>query len=105
MRTTLAVALGFDAMTSRAARILHDGNTINLGTKKVLLGADVRFRFLDPAGDKWREVREGKSRAAALHGAIPDMPACMKRAHPAAEFVVIRDARKWPQEWFTDDCP
>jgi hypothetical protein len=106
LRTSLAVALGFDALLSRAARILHDGNVSNLGSKTHLLHSEVRFRFIDPAGSGWREFREGKSRAAALHpGPDPDLSACMARARTSKEFVVVRDARSWPSRWASDDCP
>lgn len=106
LRDSLATALGFDAFVSRAGRLLHEGNTVGLGGARKLLESDIKLRFLDPHSKGWREVKEGRAQAAAIHRAQePDMAACVGRARAGHEVVVRRDARSWPTDWTTTDCP
>ncbi|WP_262851537.1 hypothetical protein [Mumia quercus] len=106
LRDSLATALGFDALVSRAGRLLHEGNVIDLGRARKLLDTDIKFRFLDPHPKGWREVKEGGVHAAAIHRASePDMAACLARARANYEVVVRRDARSWPTDWTTTECP
>lgn len=106
LRDSLAAALGFDAFASRAGRLLHEGNTLDLGGARKLLDTDIKFRFLDPHPRGWREIKEGRAQAAAIHRAqIPDMAACVGRGRADHEVIVTRDARSWPTDWITTDCP
>lgn len=106
LRDSLATALGFDALASRAGRFLHEGNTIDLGRGRRLLDTDIKLRFLDPHAGGWREIKEGRARAARVHlTPTPDMAACVARARADYEVVITRDARSWPTDWTTTDCP
>lgn len=106
LRDSLATALGFDAFLSRAARLLHEGNKVDLGGRVKLLETDIRLRFIDPHAAGWRELKEGRRQAAAIHrSGQPDMSACVARARVEHEVVVTRDARQWPVNWTTTDCP
>lgn len=106
LRSSVAVALGFDALASRSARLLNEGNTVGLGGSGKILETDITFRFMDPNGAKLRELREGGGRAVAVHdGMQPDMTGCITRARGHNDFVVVRDARSWPVSWVSTDCP
>lgn len=106
LRDSLATALGFDAFLSRAARLLYEGNVVDLGVGKKLIATDIKFRFLDPHALGWREIKEGRQKAAAIHrSAAPNMAACAGRARSEYEVIVTRDARSWPIAWTTTDCP
>lgn len=106
LRFSVAVALGFDALASRAARLLNEGNSAGLGGSGKILESDITFRFIDPDGPNKREIREGAGRAAAVHnGQQADMSACLTRARRHNDFVIERDARSWPINWISTDCP
>lgn len=100
-----AVAIAFDALASRACRILATSKTTSLGTKKVA-GADISIRFLKHSSGRWREVREDHSKAIRRH---KDLHVGIAKAHASAvkhhEFIVVQDARGIPVDWISTDVP
>lgn len=106
LRSSVAIAVSFDALVSRAGRFLYEGNTVRLGQKKKIQQTEIRLRMLDQRLRDWAEIPQGRRRAAVVHrSAEPDLVACVGRARAAAEFVIVRDEARLPVNWVPVDCP
>lgn len=102
--TAMAIALGFDALLSKACRLLSVGDAALL--QGTLSASEVSFRFVRPQGKTWREVREGSSRAVARYTARERAIAGAKsHADVTRDVLVLQDSDGTPREWWTTDVP
>lgn len=105
-RASLAVAISFDALLSRAGLLLYQGNTARLGEKRKIQQGEIRTRMLEKRRRDWAEIPQGRRRAAFVHRSRePDVIGCVTRARAAGEFVVLRDEARLPFDWVPVDCP
>ncbi|MDF9871000.1 hypothetical protein [[Kitasatospora] papulosa] len=99
----LAIALGFDVLASRAARLLRDGDEEIL-RGKVKVSQGFKFRFLDIEARGFVERREGVSRAVKV---TKDEEVAVKSAvtnsTKSEEPLVRRDSSSLPVRWFITD--
>lgn len=103
-RDALAIGIGFDALATRAARLVatRRDQPIHRGR---LIDSDVSFRFLDPIGTAWRETAEGR-RATYIGASLASLRgACSGRARRRHEVVVIRSPNTTRVDWQTSDLP
>jgi hypothetical protein len=100
-----SIALGFDILGSRAARMLR------LGDPKILAGraklADsVHIRFLQERPKGYAEVREGALRAARITVDLDEAwKLALSTATPNGEPVVLCDKAGRPVDWMITDVP
>lgn len=101
-RDALAVAIGFDALTSRAARLIasrrdHDVHEGSLEDRHVVV------RFVDETAAGWLESCEGRK----VQYRHPDLAVlldrCKTRARQRHQFVVVRTLNKTPMDWGSTD--
>ncbi|MFB6706386.1 hypothetical protein ACFCW6_16950 [Streptomyces sp. NPDC056333] len=100
----IAIALGFDIVASRAARLLKEGEAEILAGK-IKVSDGLAMRFLDTDSKGFIERREGIARAVKI---TKDSGEALKRAVKNAaklyEPVVSRNARGLPTAWVTTDA-
>ena len=101
--TASYIALGFDALLSRAARLIRDADARHLGGE-ALLHSSVRLRFLDERNGYWAEVTEGAKRAVRRERnrevAVRNAEG---RALPQREVVLVRGIDGFPTTWRSMD--
>jgi hypothetical protein len=104
-RSSLAIAISFDALLSRTARLLHESTKDLAGARKVQ-ETEVRLRFLDRRATDWAERPQGAQRVFRVHRTPePDLAACLNRARPKHEMVIVRDVSQIPTDWHVVDAP
>lgn len=97
----IAIALSFDALTSRSLRRFLNRDASFLADSGSIQHADVPIRFLDPSGAKWREVKEGHTRAVKRDADRAALTAaCLARSNARDDVVIVRDSRQQPVEWY-----
>ncbi|XUL89189.1 hypothetical protein ACQ86D_23210 [Streptomyces galilaeus] len=99
----ISIALGFDVVASRAARLLKEGDPEIL-VKKVRVSDGLVIRFLDRETKGCVERKEGTARAIKITK-DPDeaLKRAVRNAQKAFEPVVSRDARGLPISWIATD--
>lgn len=99
----VSIALGFDVVASRAARMLRDGDPeILAGKLKISEGLEVRFLDEEPRGHV--ERRETAQRASSV--TKDAQTALQKAVQNAIRFrspVVLRDQSGLPRNWVITD--
>lgn len=99
----LAVGLAFDVLISRACRLLGAGDAAVLAGNRID-SSTVAIRFVEPSARGWREIEEGRSRAAQVH---PDrataVTSAIARAKSSGQVVVALDASGTPDHWWCTD--
>jgi hypothetical protein len=99
----IAIALGFDVIASRAARLIREGDS-GILAGKVKLAGTVRIRFLDVETRGTVERREGRVRAVSVN---KDPSAALKNAVRNAttdkDPVVSRGPSQLPVNWVITD--
>jgi hypothetical protein len=100
-KTIVAIAVGFDSLISTACMrlISHDRE---LFRGRSLTSSDVSFRFIQLVNGKWKESKEGSTRASGQHStkerAIASALARSTRHH---EVVVVLTAAGIVEDWFS----
>lgn len=98
-----AIALGFDVVASRAARLLKEGDPVILA-KKVRVSDGLVIRFLDHGSKGYVERKEGVVRAVKITKDADDaVKRAVRNAQKAHEPVVSRDASGLPVSWIPTD--
>lgn len=101
--TAIATALSFDALVSRATRLLGEGDSGLLGGGRVKQ-EDIGIRFLKESGSSWREMREGAAQAYRVHSdQATGLAGTLVRARGERQFVVITDEQGLPIDWRTTE--
>ncbi|MFC8131574.1 hypothetical protein [Streptomyces sp. NPDC057302] len=99
----LGIAMGFDLLISRAARMLRDGDAQIL-KDKVELSKGITLRFLDEVKGGYSERVEGAVRAVKKH---PDRDSAWKISMPrsfnADQPLIERNKSELPIVWATPD--
>jgi hypothetical protein len=99
----VSIALGFDVIASRAARLLRDGNAALLAGK-VKISDDLEIRFLDDEPRGHVERRETVQRALSV---TKDPQVALQKAVQGAgrsrSPVVLRDRSGLPRNWVITD--
>ncbi|MCC9155649.1 hypothetical protein LZP81_14515 [Streptomyces parvulus] len=99
----LAIALGFDVLTSRASRLIRDGDG-HILKEKVELAKSIVLRFLDEAKGGYSEKIENSARAYKKHADRDTAwKASMQRATKENQPVVERNKSELPVVWATPD--
>ncbi|MFE2069600.1 hypothetical protein ACFXDH_45790 [Streptomyces sp. NPDC059467] len=99
----LAIAIGFDLLASRAARLLRDGDAQIL-KEKIELSKGISLRFLDEVKGGYAEKVEGAPKAVKKHADrdsawLISMPRSLKANQPLVE----RNKSGLPVVWATPD--
>ena len=104
-RDALGIALGFDAVASRGARLIAEGRSTGRPAM-VDLQQTIRIRFLQPDARGWREYLEASqqtirrgSRLSTLEGQA------RRRAQAHRDLLVVLDGRGNPYRWRSTDVP
>ncbi|GLV91812.1 hypothetical protein Slala04_32660 [Streptomyces lavendulae subsp. lavendulae] len=100
----IAIALGFDVIASRAARLVREGDSAILAEKmKVSDGLTIRFLDFGPKG--FSEKKEGAARAIRVTRDPDDaLKRAVRNASKSYEPVVSRNSRGLPVSWVTTDA-
>jgi hypothetical protein len=95
------VGLVFDALLERAVAMLPQ--VLNSGAPRIAgLAAELRIRFIDRVGGRYREAAEGARRATKWSESLEDAIAAAKsRPSSAGHVLVLRDERALPMRWYT----
>jgi hypothetical protein len=101
-RRAMAVALAFDTLGSRAARLCRDGDSAYLSGRKVVPG-DLALRFIEAAGRSFEEREEGSSTSTSHSTTNAARRAAITGALPYWGVVVQRDRTRTPVWWQTTD--
>ena len=100
-----SIALGFDILGSRAARLLRLGDSRVLAGRIRMAGVII-LRFLQERTSGYAEIREGARRATRV---IVDFEDAWKlaaaSATPGGEPVILCDKAGRPIDWMTTDVP
>ena len=98
----IAIALGYDALISRAARLLSDG-TMTKASQVTISSVDIVLRTIDRLPNGWHEAREGGP-VIASGSRLPSLRASARqRALPSRDLIVIRPATRIEVAWETTD--
>ena len=101
-----AIALGFDLLGSRAARLLHDSTTPYGQRSKDKLASQLEIIFVEHRGKQYACIKEGARRALRL---LDDRETAWRTAISAARPgrlpVVERDRAVTPVRWISTDSP
>ncbi|MFF4831436.1 hypothetical protein [Streptomyces sp. NPDC001315] len=99
----LAIALGFDLLGSRAARLLRDGDPDILKGKVELTG-NMAIRFLDETPKGYAEKVEGRPKALKIHPTSEEAwRTCVPRVVKLNQPLVERNRSGLPIIWATPD--
>ncbi|MEU5260207.1 hypothetical protein [Amycolatopsis sp. NPDC021455] len=99
----LAIAMSFDLLASRAARLLNEGD-VNFLSGKTKLQASIGLRFINLTGGKFSEKKEGSGRAVKVSDNIDvAWKLAISRAVSSREAVVRRNAMGVPVDWRSTD--
>lgn len=99
----VAIALGFDVIASRAARLIRDGDP-NISKGKVKISGDIRIRFLDAELRGCVERKEGLVRAVSVNkDPVDALRKAVQNASINKEPVVSRGPSLLPTHWITTD--
>ncbi len=101
----LAIALAYDALLSRATRLLIDG-TMTKTPAVTVTDADVMLRFVDPGVTGWDERVESSSAVVAHHSRLAMLRRAARQRAVAAgyEVLVVRHRSKADLVWETTDA-
>jgi hypothetical protein len=100
-----SIALGFDILGSRAARLLRLGDSRVLAGRVRLTGA-IDLRFLQERTRGYAEIREGARRANRVTIDLEDAwKFAAASATPRGEPVVLCDKAGRPIDWMVTDVP
>ncbi len=100
-----SVALGFDILGSRAARLLRLGDSLIMGNR-VKLADTIGIRFLRERAHGHAEIREGASRAVRITVDLDDAwKLALAAATPSAEPIVLCDRAGRPIDWMITEVP
>lgn len=100
----IAIALGFDIIASRAARLLKDGNKEILAGK-VKISDGLKIRFLDEGSKGFSEIREGAARASKISKDSGEAyKTAVQNAVKLFEPVVLRNSKGLPTSWVCTDA-
>ncbi|MEV4519212.1 hypothetical protein AB0J77_03195 [Micromonospora tulbaghiae] len=101
-----AIALGFDLLGSRAARLIHDSTSTYAQRQRERHADGITIVFVNHTGSGYANHREGAQRPFKVHR---DRDAAWLRAMAAArrkyEGVVERDRSGTAIRWDSTDCP
>jgi hypothetical protein len=101
-----AIALGFDLLSSRAGRIIHDSTSSFAQAQRPKLASSISIVFVEPNGSKYSCKREDGPRAFKIEN---DLKAAwlhaISKARPRKEAVVERNKSGTPVRWESTDCP
>lgn len=103
-RDGLAIGIGFDALSSRAGRLIAGRQDQDIDDGK-LEEAHVRVRFIDQLASTWEERGEGRQKTYRSNDLGTLRTACEGRARRSHQFVVIRSMNKTPMDWTSMDVP
>ncbi|MEQ0564945.1 hypothetical protein ABJI51_38210 [Amycolatopsis sp. NEAU-NG30] len=99
----LAIAMSFDLVASRAARLLNEGNSALL-TAKNKLQSSIAIRFIDESAGKYREKPEKASRAVKVSSDVEEAwRLAIGRSTSTHEAVVLRGSKGLPVDWYSCD--
>jgi len=98
----IAIALGYDALISRAARLLSDG-TMTKTSLVTINSVDIRLRTIDRLANGWEEVQEGGPAVASGNRLSVLRSSARQRALVSRDLMVIRPATRIAVEWETTD--
>jgi hypothetical protein len=103
-RDALGIALAFDAVVSRAARLVASGGSGAVTTG--LLQDSIRVRFLAKDGTFWRERLDTSSSTIRRDRQFSRLQAAArKRAAARRDLIVVLDQFGSPYRWITTDLP
>ncbi len=102
---SIGIALGFDALISRAARLIINRDTAFLSNSKKLTQQDIGMRFvLMDGATSFRELEEKGSRAVRRKKTLQDaLHHAEANARTHGQVVVVRDRRGIPESWLVTD--
>ena len=104
-RDAIGVALGFDTILSRGARLIASGAS-GATPEGVLLADRVRVRFLEKHGSTWRERVEGRSTTVRRDSSYQRIEGgARRRASTTSDVIVVLDKMGQPYRWITTDVP
>lgn len=99
----IAIALAYDALLSRAARLLAAG--VMTASSGLTIGAtDIAVRFMDQAVGAWQEVPEGSPPVATAPRLTDVKSAARARARASRELLVVRPTTRLQIRWETTDA-
>ncbi|MFF0578388.1 hypothetical protein [Streptosporangium saharense] len=100
----IAIALGFDVIASRAARLLRDGDRAIL-SGKIKISDGLVIRFLDEERKGFVERREGRATAIKITRDGDDaLKKAIANAAKYSEPLISRNARGLPVSWIVTDA-
>jgi hypothetical protein len=104
-RDALGIALGYDAVLSRAARLVASGSS-GAAPAGALLQDSIRIRFLEKQSATWREHLEGSPSTIKRERVYARVEASARRhARASFDLIVILDTYSSPYRWITTDVP
>ncbi|GAA1951060.1 hypothetical protein GCM10009754_19820 [Amycolatopsis minnesotensis] len=100
-----SIAIGFDLLTSRAARLLTEGDKSVLNGKKKL-SSSIAIRYIQPRGTKYVEHIENRTRAVKVAKDREEAwRLAVGNARRKRDAVVELNSRGVPIEWYTSEAP
>ena len=101
-----SVALGFDILGSRAARMLRLGDPYVLGGTRVKLASAIKIRFLEERIKGYAVISEGAMKAHRIVANLEDAwKLAIAKATPDGEPIVSCDKAGRPIDWMITDVP
>jgi hypothetical protein len=98
-----SIALGFDVLGSRAARLLQKGDQ-GILRNRVKLAGTIRVRFLRERPKGYAEIREGAARATRITSDLDEAWKCaLISASSDGDPVVLCDKASRPIDWMITD--
>lgn len=100
VREALAIAIGFDALISRALAHIHAHNTRYLGGAFRLTASTLKIRAVKPHAGKWRETIEDRTQAVKIESTQESLlEVARPRAVAAKNLLTIYDADNQLSAW------
>ncbi|WP_144429531.1 HEPN domain-containing protein [Myxococcus hansupus] len=102
-KAALGIAIGFDALISRASRLIVENAAFRSGAHQ-LAHDNIPIRFLDASGSRWREKEEASSKASRI-SAIEAIAwtECINKARSKQQIAIKRNPASLPLLWVTTD--
>lgn len=101
-----AIALGFDALASRCARLCSAGDPGYLGGATVR-EEHIRFRYLDQVGSQWKEYLEGRPNRARKVSSTQELAVstAITDTQTSEHAVIVERTGGRPGSWVCGDLP
>lgn len=100
VKEAYAISITFDALITRALKKIHRLDTQFLSGETKIVSNSIKFRFVKFIDGKWKDFKEGNSRATQTSTNFDTLLAAAKqRAFSAEELLIVYDECNKVSDW------